>query len=84
MLYYFVTFSHARDALYKNLYRIEEDLACKRNSLDLDRRCVDIRRKLIVPAETFVAQRPTDNFTRTQDRRSTPVSPIKTSQLDLA
>nr|XP_039257130.1 tektin-2-like [Styela clava] len=74
---------HARDALYKHLYRIEEDLACKRNSLDLDRRCVDVRRKLIVPAETFVAERPSDDFSRTQQRRSTPVSPIKTSQLDL-
>uniref|UniRef100_H2ZLS4 Tektin n=1 Tax=Ciona savignyi TaxID=51511 RepID=H2ZLS4_CIOSA len=75
---------HARDGLYKNLYRIEQDLACKRNSLKLDNQCVDVRRKLVVPAEKYVAERPRDSFTRTQGRESTPLNPIKTSQLDLA
>nr|CAB3266895.1 tektinB1 tektin B1 [Phallusia mammillata] len=75
---------HARDGLYKNLYRIEADLACKRNSLKLDNQCVDIRRKLVVPAEKYVAQQPRDTFKRTQGRHSTPTSPIKISQLDLA
>jgi len=72
---------HARDGLYKNLYRIEQDLAVKRNSLKLDNACVDVRRKLVVPAEKYVAQSPEDSFKRTAGRESTPV---KLAQLDLA
>lgn len=50
----------------------------------LDRKCLDVRRKLVVPAEKYVADRPTDTFKRTQGRESTPNFPIKTSQIDLA
>ena len=80
MLFY----SQARYSLYQNLHRIQEDLACKRNSLKLDRQCLDVRRKLVVPAEKYVADRPTDSFKRTENRESTPSRPIKTAQLDLA
>ena len=37
---------HALDGLENNLHRINEDLATKINSLTLDNRCMDARKKL--------------------------------------
>uniref|UniRef100_A0A8C5LTR0 Tektin n=1 Tax=Leptobrachium leishanense TaxID=445787 RepID=A0A8C5LTR0_9ANUR len=69
----------ALDALYKHLARIEADIKMKENSLSLDNKCLDVRRKLTVPAEKYV---PTlDTFNRTTNRN---LSPIKSSQLELA
>ncbi|XP_020839337.1 tektin-2 isoform X2 [Phascolarctos cinereus] len=48
----------ALDALYKHLARIQADIACKSNSLLLDNKCLDTRRKLTVPAEKFVPESP--------------------------
>lgn len=39
-------FRHALDGLYNNLHRINDDLALKNNSLDLDNKCMDVRKKL--------------------------------------
>ncbi|XP_013390065.1 tektin-2-like [Lingula anatina] len=39
---------HALDGLEQNLHRINEDLACKINSLMLDNRCMDTRKKLTI------------------------------------
>ncbi|NXI47987.1 TEKT2 protein, partial [Galbula dea] len=56
----------ALDALYRQLHRIQTDLGCKANSLVLDNKCVDSRRKLVVPAEKFVPE--VDTFNRTTNR----------------
>ncbi|KGL83756.1 Tektin-2, partial [Tinamus guttatus] len=53
----------ALDALYKHLYRIQTDIGYKANSLVLDNKCLDTRRKLTVPAEKFVPE--LDTFNRT-------------------
>lgn len=45
----------------------------------LDTKCMDTRRKLMVPAEKFVPQ--VDTFTRTTNRT---LSPLKRCQLELA
>ena len=45
----------------------------------LDTKCMDTRRKLVVPAEKFVPE--VDTFTRTTNRT---LSPLKTCQLELA
>lgn len=74
----------ARFALYQNLERIEKDLETKRNSLKLDRKSLDLRARLTVPAEKFVEQLPRDDFTRTFTDQSTTDAMVKLKQLDLA
>lgn len=69
----------ALDALYKHLARLQADIACKANSMLLDTKCLDTRRKLTVPAEKFVPE--VDTFTRTTNRT---LSPLKSCQLELA
>ncbi|KAM7097674.1 tektin-2 isoform 2-T8 [Molossus nigricans] len=69
----------ALDALYKHLARLQADIACKANSMLLDTKCMDTRRKLTVPAEKFMPE--VDTFTRTTNRT---LSPLKSCQLDLA
>ncbi|XP_034359668.1 tektin-2 [Arvicanthis niloticus] len=69
----------ALDALFKHLARIQADMACKANTMLLDTKCMDTRRKLTVPAEKFVPQ--VDTFTRTTNRT---LSPLKFCQLELA
>lgn len=69
----------ALDALYKHLARIEADIKCKENSLTLDKKCVDSRRKLTLPAGQYVAS--VDTFNRTTNRH---LSPLKSRQLELA
>ncbi|XP_005298433.1 tektin-2 [Chrysemys picta bellii] len=69
----------ALDALYKHLYRIQTDMSYKANSLMLDNKCMDSRRKLTVPAEKFVPE--VDTFNRTTNRT---LSPLKSRQLELA
>ncbi|XP_017356563.1 tektin-2 isoform X1 [Cebus imitator] len=69
----------ALDALYKHLARLQADIACKANSMLLDTKCMDTRRKLTVPAEKFVPE--VDTFTRTTNRT---LSPLKSCQLELA
>ncbi|XP_042300905.1 tektin-2-like [Sceloporus undulatus] len=69
----------ALDALYKDLYRIQEDIKIKSNSLSLDNKCIDGRRKLTVPAEKFVPE--VDTFNRTTNRT---LSALKSRQLELA
>lgn len=68
----------ALDALYKHLARLQADLDCKANSMLLDTKCMDTRRKLTVPAEKFVPE--VDTFTRTTNRT---LSPLKSCQLEL-
>ncbi|XP_006886506.1 PREDICTED: tektin-2 [Elephantulus edwardii] len=69
----------ALDALYKHLAWLQADIACKANTMLLDTKCLDIRRKLTVPAEKFVPE--VDTFTRTTNRT---LSPLKSRQLELA
>ncbi|XP_004591641.2 tektin-2 [Ochotona princeps] len=69
----------ALDALFKHLARLQADIACKANSMLLDTKCLDTRRKLTVPAEKFVPE--VDTFTRTTNRT---LSPLKRCQLELA
>nr|KAF6380542.1 tektin 2 [Myotis myotis] len=69
----------ALDALYKHLARLQADIACKANSMLLDTKCMDTRRKLTVPAEKFVPE--VDTFNRTTNRI---LSPLKSCQLQLA
>ncbi|XP_021502314.1 tektin-2 isoform X1 [Meriones unguiculatus] len=68
----------ALDALSKHLARIQADIACKTNSMLLDTKCLDIRRKLTLAAEKFVPR--VDTFKRTTNRT---LAPIKTCQLEL-
>jgi len=75
---------HARFALYQNLNRIEIDLELKRDSMKIDNKCMDIRRRLTVPAEKFVENLPRDHFTRTFTDQSTTDAMVKLKQLDLA
>ncbi|KAK1340209.1 hypothetical protein QTO34_018774 [Cnephaeus nilssonii] len=70
---------NALDALYKHLARLQADIACKANSMLLDTKCMDTRRKLTVPAEKFVPE--VDTFNRTTNRT---LSPLKSCQLQLA
>ncbi|XP_031232760.1 tektin-2 [Mastomys coucha] len=69
----------ALNALFKHLARIQADIACKANTMLLDTKCMDTRRKLTVPAEKFVPQ--VDTFTRTTNRT---LSPLKVCHLELA
>jgi hypothetical protein len=48
----FSIFRHALDGLYNNLHRINDDLAQKNNSLDLDNKCMDVRQKLNTRPQT--------------------------------
>lgn len=50
--YCFPTCRHALDGLYNNLHRINDDLAQKNNSLDLDNKCMDVRQKLNTRPQT--------------------------------
>eukprot|EP00069_Balaena_mysticetus_P017571 bmy_10787T0 len=68
----------ALDALYQHLARLQADIACKANSMLLDTKCMDTRRKLTMPAEKFVPE--VDTFTRTTNRT---LSPLRTCQLEL-
>ncbi|NXH37832.1 TEKT2 protein, partial [Dicaeum eximium] len=43
----------ALDALYRQLHRIRTDIGYKTNSLQLDNKCMDTRKKLVVPVEKF-------------------------------
>ncbi|XP_053313181.1 tektin-2 [Spea bombifrons] len=69
----------ALDALCKQLARIEADVKSKENSLSLDNKCLDVRQKLTMPAEKYVAT--LDTFNRTTNRN---LSPLKSRQLELA
>ncbi|XP_028936632.1 tektin-2 [Ornithorhynchus anatinus] len=69
----------ALDALYKHLARVQADIICKANSLQLDNKCMDTRRKLTVPAEKYVPEM--DTFNRTTNRT---LPPVKSYQLELA
>ncbi|NXD81920.1 TEKT2 protein, partial [Halcyon senegalensis] len=62
-------------ALRRQLHRVQTDLGCKANSLLLDSKCMDSRRKLVVPAEKFVPE--VDTFNRTANR------PLKNGRLEL-
>ncbi|KFV39273.1 Tektin-2, partial [Tyto alba] len=53
----------ALDALYRQLHRIQTDIGYKANSLVLDNKCMDSRKKLVVPAEKFAPE--FDTFNRT-------------------
>ncbi|XP_033693937.2 tektin-2 [Tursiops truncatus] len=68
----------ALDALYQHLARLQADIACKANSMLLDTKCMDTRRKLTMPAEKFVPE--VDTFTRTTNRT---LSPLQTCPLEL-
>ncbi|XP_021231182.1 tektin-2 isoform X1 [Numida meleagris] len=68
----------ALDALYRQLHRVQTDMACKAHSLVLDHKCMDSRRKLVVPAEKFVPR--VDTFNRTENRAASPPRP---GQLEL-
>lgn len=67
----------ALDSLFKHLAHLQADIACKANTLLLDTKCMDTRRKLIVPAEKFVPE--VDTFTRTTNRV---LSPLKKCYLE--
>ncbi|XP_072741369.1 tektin-2 isoform X2 [Ciconia boyciana] len=69
----------ALDALYRQLHRIQTDTGYKANSLVLDNKCMDSRRKLMVPAEKFVPE--VDAFNRTTNPA---LSLLKNGQLELA
>lgn len=43
---------HALDGLEQNLHRINDDLAQKINSLNLDNKCMDVRKKLQIRPQT--------------------------------
>ncbi|XP_027661857.1 tektin-2 [Falco biarmicus] len=69
----------ALDALYRQLHRIQTDSGYKASSLVLDNKCMDSRRKLVVPAEKLVPE--VNTFNRTANHA---LSPLNTGQLDLA
>ncbi|NXX13388.1 TEKT2 protein, partial [Podargus strigoides] len=56
----------ALDALYRELHHIQTDMGYKASSLVLDNKCMDTRRKLVVPAEKFAPQ--IDAWSRTTNR----------------
>ncbi|NXJ68136.1 TEKT2 protein, partial [Rostratula benghalensis] len=43
-------------ALYRQLHRLQTDMGYKANSLQLDNKCMDTRRKLLVPAQKSVPE----------------------------
>ncbi|NXJ88797.1 TEKT2 protein, partial [Corythaixoides concolor] len=66
----------ALDALYRQLHRTRASVDCKASSLVLDNKCVDSRRKLVLPDEKFVPE--VDTFNRTTSRA---LSSLKNRQL---
>ncbi|KAM9369661.1 tektin-2 [Phaethornis superciliosus] len=60
----------AWNALHRQLHRIQTDIGYKVNSLALDKKCMDCRRKLLVPAEKFTPE--FDTFNRTTNRAPSP------------
>ncbi|KFV18007.1 Tektin-2, partial [Tauraco erythrolophus] len=46
----------ALDTLYRQLHRIRASVDCKASSLVLDNKCLDSRRKLVLPDEKFVPE----------------------------
>ncbi|XP_055979381.1 tektin-2 isoform X1 [Sorex fumeus] len=67
----------ALDKLSKHLAQLQADIACKANTLLLDTKCMDTRRRLTVPAEKFVPE--VDTFSRTTNRI---LSPLKKCYLE--
>ncbi|KFZ48181.1 Tektin-2, partial [Antrostomus carolinensis] len=53
----------ALDTLYRQLHRIQTDIGYKARSLLLDNKCMDSRRKLLVPAKEFMSEVDTFNET---------------------
>ncbi|NXA82803.1 TEKT2 protein, partial [Thryothorus ludovicianus] len=60
----------ALDALYRQLHRIRTDIGYKTNSLQLDNKCMDTRKKLVVPVEKYDPQVDAVNRTRNLPRNS--------------
>ncbi|NXO20277.1 TEKT2 protein, partial [Cisticola juncidis] len=60
----------ALDALYRQLHRIRTDIGYKTNSLQLDNKCMDTRRKLVVSVEKFEPEVDAVNRTRDLPRKS--------------
>ncbi|XP_050839227.1 tektin-2 isoform X2 [Serinus canaria] len=60
----------ALDALYRQLHRIQTDIGYKTNSLQLDNKCMDTRRKLVVPVEKFDPEVDAVSRTRNLPRES--------------
>ena len=54
LLFFLSTYRHALDGLYKNLQRLNDDIALKANSLRLDNQCLDVRQKLNPAGKTNV------------------------------
>ncbi|XP_032936720.1 tektin-2 [Catharus ustulatus] len=61
---------NALDALYRQLHRIQTDIGYKTNSLQLDNKCMDTRKKLVVPVEKFDPEVDAVNRTRNLPRSS--------------
>ncbi|XP_065600864.1 tektin-2 [Cyrtonyx montezumae] len=60
----------ALDALYRQLHRVQTDASHKALSLVLEHKCVECRKKLVVPAEKIVPR--VDTFNRTTNRGASP------------
>ncbi|XP_051494063.1 tektin-2 [Apus apus] len=69
----------ALNALQRQLHRIQTDIGYKANSLMLDNKCMDSRKKLVIPVENFVPD--LDTFNRTMNRVP---SPLEKGQPELA
>ncbi|NXX81683.1 TEKT2 protein, partial [Urocolius indicus] len=69
----------ALDALSRQLHRIRTDSGYKANSLMLDKKCMDIRQKLRVPAQGFVPE--ADAFNGSTNHL---LSTLQKGQLELA
>ncbi|NWS73769.1 TEKT2 protein, partial [Crotophaga sulcirostris] len=67
------------NALYRQLHRIQTDIGYKANSLVLDNKCMDSRRKLVVPAEKCLPE--FHSFDRSVNRT---LSPLQRGQLEVA
>ncbi|NWI97471.1 TEKT2 protein, partial [Pitta sordida] len=61
---------NALDALYRQLHRIQTDIGYKTNSLQLDNKCLETRRKLVIPLEKFDPEVDAVNRTRNLPRNS--------------
>ncbi|NXW41163.1 TEKT2 protein, partial [Nyctiprogne leucopyga] len=68
----------ALDALYRQLHRIQTDIGYKANSLMLDNKCMDTRRKLVVSAKETVSE--VNALDQTVNRE---LSPVQNGQLEL-
>ncbi|NXY18193.1 TEKT2 protein, partial [Atrichornis clamosus] len=60
----------ALDGLYRQLHRIQTDIGYKTNSLQLDNKCMETRRKLVIPVEKFDPEVDAVNRTRNLPRNS--------------